>query len=444
MTDLLSGGRCHIVVALLALVCVGVAAAQPSRVLILEHIDVQPDEPDTRALVLRYVPVVPGDVVDGAILSEVREDLEGSGYFRDVFLYTSRGHEPGAIILHVEVELDRKLRFLTGFGHEPLDGWYLNLIGASVRNRPRAGSEWRLAARDGYFTDGWFLEGRLGESKHGRATRLFEFHAQIRTWFAYDRREEWRQAVRHFTLRAGREAWLSPHSVLVTWVGYRGVDPDEELKAWYEEEDQERPVGDLIDASNDQHEYLDFWLEGARTELDSVRPWREGTWTGGRLHLSQEFSGHWYYTLEADTRRMIPLGDHAALAGRIRVGHSRAQTPYYDRFQFGGVNTIRGYDVNFLGGPLGAANLVQANLEYRLPLMGCESPTPRLTWIMFVDTGQAWARGGASAGWVVGAGAGFRLRLPWVKLTGLEVGYPLVDVGDVSPFVVNWALGWSY
>jgi len=449
MTDLLSGGRrfgaCRgVLPLLLGLVLVGVAVAQPSRVLILEHIDVLPADQDTRNLVLRYVPIAAGDVVDGAILGEVRNDLEGSGWFREVILYTSRGQEPGGIVLHVEVVLDRKLRFLTGFGHEPLDGWYLSLIGVSLRNRPRAGAEWRLASRDGYFTDGWFLEGRMCAGRDGRNGRLFELSAQRRTWFAYEGREEWRQEVRHFALRLGREFGFTPRGMLVVWLAYRGVDPDEELHAYFDEEEWERPTTDLVDAVIEARNFADVWLEGRWDGRDQVRPWRQGSWLGGRLHLAQELPGHWYYSLEADGRHTVALGAVGALAGRVRLGHVSPRAPYYDRFQFGGASTIRGYDMNFLGGALGAANLVQANLEYRLALMGGATPTPRLSGVLFLDTGQSWERGGATRGWAVGVGGGFRLRLPWVKLVGVEVGYPLVVEGDMSPFVVNMALGWSY
>ncbi len=67
-----------------------------------------------------------------------------------------------------------------------------------------------------------------------------------------------------------------------------------------------------------------------------------------------------------------------------------------------------------------------------------------MTGVLFLDTGQSWDTDGRSLGWVASAGLGFRLRLPWVQLVGVEVGFPLVDLDDISPFVVNMALGWSY
>ncbi|MBD3220594.1 BamA/TamA family outer membrane protein [bacterium] len=438
------GRHALLAVAWLAVSLVGVAGADSGRVLVLEDIVVAPDDPDVVALARRHVSVMPGDPVDTAVLAEVRADLEGSGYFREVDLYTARGHEPGRVILHVEVALDRKLRFLTGFGYEPLDGWYLNLIGARLLNRPRPGAEWRLAVRDGYFIDGLYLEGRLNTGRRGQDAWLVDLHARSEIWFAYEGREGWRQMIQTASVRLGRRVATGGRSHWTGWLGYRGVDPGATLETHFENDEQERPASDLIDADLATRDYLDVWLEGEWDGRDPVRPWRRGAWLGTRLRLGTDLDRRVFPTFEVDARRTVPVGDAAALAGRLRAGYAGPDTPYHDRFRFGGVYSVRGYDFSHLSGPLGASQFLQANLEYRAALLDREAPTPKVTGLVFVDTGQSWDRHGRSLGWVAGAGVGFRLRLPWVRLVGVEVGYPLVDTGDLSPFVVNVALGWSY
>jgi hypothetical protein len=419
-------------------------AAPPSRTLILEDVMVAPDDPQIVELVRRYVAVLPGDPIDNTVIGAVRTDLEGSGYFRSVDLYTSRGMQPGGVVLHVEVALDRKLRFLTGFGYEPLDSWYLTLLGAKLLNRPRPGAEWRLTLRDGYFVDGFYLSGRLNTGPRGEHAWLLDLHAEKDVWFAYDDREGWRQDVRSAALRLGRRIATGPRSHWTGWLGFRGVELGETIATEFDNDRDERPASDLIDASFADQDFVDLWLEGEFDARDAVRPWREGSWLGTRLRLSYDWNGRVYPTLEVDLRRTLPLGDVRSLAGRLRAAYAGPDTPYHDRFKFGGVFSVRGYDVAFLSGPLGASQLVQANLEYRTALLGSDAPTPRVTGVVFVDTGQSWDEDGRSLGWVAGAGVGFRLRLPWVQLVGVEVGYPLVDVGDIAPFVVNMALGWSY
>lgn len=439
-------GHRAVLACLSCLLLIGIATAQPSRELRLERLDITPADAATTSLVTRRIPVGPGDVVDGVLLASIREDLERSGFFSSVMLYTSRGEQPGGIVLHVDVALDRKVRFLTGFGYQPLDGWYLNMLGARVMNQPRPGSELRLALRSGFLVGGIYLSGRFAAGEHPDDAMLLDLHAQSKDWVVYDGRESWIQGVDSSTLRLGRQLPVGHDVQLTAWLGVRTVDPDDDLRAEYyeEDEDRNRPVSDLFDVGLDRAQYVHARLDLSRDRRDPVRPWLEGAWLGSRLDLGQQFDGRHFATLEFDGRRSVPVGPHRSLAGRLRAAHATDRTPYHDRFQFGGLSTVRGYDVAFLSGPYGASNLVLANLEYRHALIDPTAPTPRFTGVLFIDTGQAWGDGGATAGWVASAGLGFRLRLPWIHLVGVEVGYPLVDVGDMSPYGVNLAMGWSY
>jgi hypothetical protein len=441
-------GRRVVLASLSWLLLIGIAAAQPSRELRLERLDITPADAATVSLVTRRIPVGPGDPVDGVLLASIRQDLERSGYFSAVTLYTSRGERPGGIVLHVDVVLDHKVRFLTGFGYQPLDGWYLNMLGARVMNQPRPGSELRLALRSGFLVGGIYLSGRFAAGEHPDDAMLLDLHAQSKDWVVYDRRESWIQGVDSSTLRLGRQLPVGGGITLTAWLGVRTVDPDDTLRAEFTEDrdgdERERPVGDLLDVGLDRAQYVHARLDLSRDRRDPVRPWLDGAWLGTRLDIGQQFDGPHFATLELDGRRSVPVGPQRSLALRLRAAHATDRTPYHDRFQFGGLSTVRGYDVAFLSGPLGASNLVLANLEYRHALIDPAAPTPRLTGVLFIDTGQAWDDGGATAGWVASAGLGFRLRLPWVHLVGVEVGYPLVDVGDMSPYGVNLAMGWSY
>ncbi len=188
-----------LVLGVLLLALVGpVLAAQPGpldRTLRLEALSIVPDDPGTQALVRRHLSLVPGSPVDVATLNLARQALEETGYFREVFLYTARGTSPGQVILYVEVTVDRRLRFLTGYGYEPLDGWYLNLLGARLLNRPRPGSELRLAWRDGFHIQGLYLEGRLPTGELAGDFWRGELFFRTKAWFVYEQREAWRQNI---------------------------------------------------------------------------------------------------------------------------------------------------------------------------------------------------------------------------------------------------------
>ena len=418
--------------------------APTDRTLRLESISILPDDPGTVALVSRHLSLAAGAPVDVASLSLARQTLEETGYFHEVDLYTARGAAPGMVVLHIEVELDRRLHFLTGYGYEPLDGWYLNLLGARLLNWQRPGSELRLAWRLGFIIDGLYLEGSMPTGDRAGDAWRFELYWETKSWFVYDQREAWRQNIYQNVLRVGRQSPIGDEGLVTGWIGLSHVDPVDELEAYFDEEDQQRPADELIPATFESSSYLDLWLGAHWQNRDQVRPWWRGTWTGARLRASHETGGSAFFTMELDGRHNWPLGDTASLAGRLRGAHTTDNTPYHQRFQFGGVYSVRGYDFAYLSGPLGASSLVQANLEYRVALLDRQAALPRVTALMFLDTGQSWDVDGGTLGWVAGAGYGIRVRLPWVQSLGLDVGYPLVNLGDISPFVINLALGWSY
>ena len=447
--SIITGGRrLPLILALLLVGLVDPALADqqapPDRTLHLESISILPDDPGTVALVRRYLSLANGAPVDVASLSLARQTLEESGYFGKVDLYTARGARPGTVILHVEVELDRRLHFLTGYGYEPLDGWYLNLLGARLLNRPRSGSELRLAWRYGFIINGLYLEGRMPTADRAGNAWRFEFNGETKSWFAYQGREAWRQDIQQSALRVGRQSPIGRGGLVTGWIGISHADPADDLTAFFDDENQQRPADELIPATFEENDYFDLWVEGHWQNRDQVRPWWRGTWTGARLRASHESGGSSFFTMELDGRHNWPLGDTSSLAGRLRGAHATDNTPYHQRFQFGGVYSVRGYDFAYLSGALGASSLVQANLEYRVALLDRESALPRVTALVFLDTGQAWDNDGGSFGWVAGAGYGIRVRLPWVQSLGLDVGYPLTNLGDISPFVINLALGWSY
>lgn len=435
--------------ALMLLVTLLVAAggslgAPASRLLQLEAVVVEPDDRATEVLVRRLLTIRPGDPIDSITLGLVRQDLEGSGYFRDVVLFTSRGGEPGHVVLHVDVQLDRTLHFLTGLGYEPLDGWYLNLIGTQMRNWLRPGSELRFAFRNGYNVDGVYLEGHLPAGSHATDAWLFDLHAGTSYWFAYDDRESWKQGIDTGVFRLGRRLCLRPDVFVTGWLGSLRVEPCAELTVQSDGKEQTRDAADLIDADLELHRYTVGSVEVHWDQRGVWRSWQDGSWAGGRLRIGVDRDGGEFTTFEIEGRHNIAIGPDMAVAGRLRGAHASDSTPYHQRFQFGGVYSVRGYDRAVLSGPLGANNLLQANLEIRAALLDRTAATPKVTGVLFVDTGQAWDVGGASDGWMASAGYGFRLRLPWIHLVGIEVGYPLVSLDDMSPFVVNMALGWSY
>jgi len=437
--------------AVCALVTVAVAVTPAARgaqglpPLVLEAIAVQPDEPLVRELVTDLLRVEPGVAVDAASLVQARENLQDSGYFSEVVVYTAPGTRPGRVVLHADVVLDRKPRFVTGLGYEPLDGWYLNLLGVRVRNQPRPGSELRLVWRDGFNTQGLLLAGELPRAGRPGHAWLAEAELYQQTWYVYEGRDHWQQHVGRFQLRAGYRWPLSPALMATVRGGVSGYDPDDTITQWDTEDDEERPASDLIGADLGRGSLVDLWCELAWDRRDPVRPWQRGAWAGTRLRASTDLEGGAsFWTGELDARRSFAAGPHRALALRARVAHASGDTPYHLRFPMGGVTTVRGYVINQLSSPYGASSLWHTNIELRVALADREAPLPKLTAVVFLDAGQAWDDGGSDYGFALAAGYGIRFRLPWVQLVGLDIGYPLREIGEDAPFAAHISLGWLY
>jgi hypothetical protein len=77
--------------------------------------------------------------------------------------------------------------------------------------------------------------------------------------------------------------------------------------------------------------------------------------------------------------------------------YASTDTPYFLRPIAGGVGSVRGFPDAGLSGPLGAQALCQASAEWRHPLIGSKSRSPRVVGTVFADAGDHWDAGGQRA-----------------------------------------------
>lgn len=441
-------GRRDVIILLTVCVLLGAAAfpasAQPAggspqadRTLRIEAVEILPAEGRAHDVVAAKVRVRPGDAVDDAMLVDLRQRLEDSRDFARVDVFTRPGSRPGLVVLHVEAELDRRVHLLTGFGYEPLDSWYLTLIGAEWRHQPTPGSNVSLALRDGVYVGGLYFAASLADWR-------LEASTSSQTWFVYEGMDAWTQDITHGLVRAGRRFALGDAIAATAWLGWQWDNPETELTSWETDDEEHRLAAELIPASLAERNHGSLWWEAAWDRRDARQPWRAGAWAGLRARASHLDGGGGFWSAELDARRALPLGDHSALAGHARVAHASDDTPYYHRFPLGGVITNRGYESGRLSEATGACDLWQANLEWRTALVDRDASLPKVTGLLFLDTCQGWDAHGQNLGFGAGIGYGLRVRLPWVQTIGLDVGYPLESPPGAAPFVVHAALGWLH
>jgi outer membrane protein insertion porin family len=150
--------------------------------------------------------------------------------------------------------------------------------------------------------------------------------------------------------------------------------------------------------------------------------------------------------MELDARRHVGLGGWRSVSARVNAGITSRGAPYFDRFYIGGIHSIRGFRELSLSPASGHDGFWTASAELRVPLSGSGRDVPRLTGLLFVDAGQGWLRDVPLDTSTIEAafGYGFRLRLPWVGILGLDVGIPVSDGTTGEIYRVHGSLGFSF
>jgi len=140
------------------------------------------------------------------------------------------------------------------------------------------------------------------------------------------------------------------------------------------------------------------------TRLSIIYP-VQGMYAQGNIEAAGLFGGASFTRLTGEARRYWSLGGGKdtrpprVLAARLQAGASSGTPPFLDQFFLGGLDTLRGYEIDrFVGN-----NMVLFTSELRVPV------SDSIHGIVFVDAGDAW--GGPFAD--VLADSDFNLRLAY-------------------------------
>lgn len=430
----------------------GGALSQP-RLLTLESIVIQGNSRTSDSLVLENFPIEVGAAIEAVDLLDAVAALRASELFASVDFLTAPGSERGRVRLELDVT-EKGLEFRFGTGYRDLDGWYLIPAQLRADNRFGHGEQIRLQARIGYHVSGVELVVR----QQARPSRRTDWGLSL-AGEALDRPYfldgiEYRQAVSRGSLGAYAgyrlasswriEAGASIQSIEVDPVPIareddpvRGVSRGDALP--YDELPAD-VAADLDDAERTiVHGVLEY---DTRSDREVASTPSAGMWGRVRSELFLR-RGADFGSVTADLRAYrAVLGGVAVF--RARGGGIAPPAAFYDRFHLGGLYTIRGVPSQSLSRPGGDTRFWSSSLEFRAPLVG-RRDDPRLGGVLFVDAGDAWIGRDATFDDVtVTAGWGFRIRVPWIRSVGMDVGFPLTDSPVGESFHANAALGWNF
>ncbi|MGO8762773.1 MAG: autotransporter assembly complex protein TamA [Desulfobaccales bacterium] len=221
------------------------------------------------------------------------------------------------------------------------------------------------------------------------------------------------------------------------------------------------PVETLIRLEGTQPEKLyraSYALLGLRQDTSDshIEPRR-----GGILDLANEFaptflgSGIQFLQSVLDLRRYQAIGDSKFVAaGRVRFGviqpiQSTTQIPISRLFFSGGANSVRGYQLDYLGprnasnDPVGGEAVLEFSLEGRFPLPIYE----KIGGVVFLDAGNVFPKiHNLDLGQLkYSPGVGLRYLSP-IGAIGVDIAFPTnrINYQLDSPYQLHFSVGYGF
>lgn len=171
-------------------------------------------------------------------------------------------------------------------------------------------------------------------------------------------------------------------------------------------------------------------LSMTNDERDNVFTTHDGSYLSGSAQIAG-FGGDFdFRKYIVDGRLFVPHMEKNTLALHARAGIADGDTPVFEEFRVGGVNTVRGVPEDFLIG----TKMLMLNGEYRFPL----DKKKTFTGVIFTD----WAMVGNdfnSTDDAYTAGLGIRFRVPALGLGSirLDLGWDLREGGTRLHFGIG-------
>jgi len=426
-------------------------AASPARTLVLERIELEGNTRTGLATVLDRIDLRPGEPLRIDRLETAAEDLRRTRLFREVAIHTRPGSAPGRVVAVFRVRENRP-HLRLGAGYEDLSGWYLIPLEFNLDNLTGRGEALSLATRFGYRVSGLVLNLRSSSAAAKRSFWMARLRAEEQSRIYFDDGIEINHPVSRGGLDLGFGIPLGRRVLLETTLSFEGVEPDSSATVYRDREILGRSRGAAVpfaelpasiraDLGRRNQTRLALALQGEARRGTGL----EARGLRGRIHLEGVLSDEANFVrATVDGRAYLPLGDGLQAAAHLRGGVVSVEAPFYERSYLGGLYTVRGYPSQSLSPPGGDRGMAAASVELRTAWIG-PAADPRVTGLLFLDAG--WAGGDGAVDLkdtAVGIGYGIRVRVPWVRRIGLDVGVPLSSSPVDESFHLNFGLGWTY
>jgi len=357
----------------------------------------------TRENVVRELLTVrPGDVYNVNAIQQSLTSLQRLQIFDEISVTPSPGTEPGTVALTFNLSERRTGYVQLGGTYNEVGGLSGYLIFGDVNFRgtaQRLNIQLQTGAADIYQLD--YLNPMFGNPRTSLGASIFSRDTIRQVVLADETDVDYLARRTGGTLTVGRQ--ISPTTQLSSTLRLT------EVRALPLDNPNVPPI--ILGSSS----VRSLAVAATRdTRLSIIYP-VQGMYAQGNIEAAGLFGGASFTRLTGEARRYWSLGGGKdtrpprVLAARLQAGASSGTPPFLDQFFLGGLDTLRGYEIDrFVGN-----NMVLFTSELRVPV------SDSIHGIVFVDAGDAW--GGPFAD--VLADSDFNLRLAYGS--GVNILSPL-------------------
>lgn len=413
------------------------------RKIAIEHIIIKGNTITRDKVIRRELKVVENAPYSKSGLEKSRKNLMQLGYFADVNFSTPRGSRDDLVDLVVEVEEKPTGTFSIGAGFSSLESF---IFTASVQK------------------DNFFGRGIYGSVGANLSKLRQEFNLSVTDRYFLDTRWIVSGSIHRYDSALNRDFDQKSFGGSVSFG--REVFPNFDMSVGYSIAD--------VSVTNFSSQVPAFFQQNSSGLTSSVTSaigydTRDNrlTTTKGMFHqVSGSYAGNGlggdnnFWKLQTDSRYFLKPVGKTVLKARGMFAYVNSlrsdPVPLFERYFLGGINTLRGYDLNSIGPQLriprsasggdrlftyGGNRMMLFNLEYEVPIYDAAG----LRFVVFADSGQAFAESEDLDLTKLRSNYGAGLR--WISPFGplrFEWGFPIQRRSDESKTVFNFTIGQSF
>jgi outer membrane protein insertion porin family len=395
---------------------------------IIENITIEGNKKTRTGVFFENLPFAIGDTLTETEIHAGIRQLEKRQFFHSVNLQPRPGSEPGKLNLTIQIKEKYwpALRFTGGFSE--MSGWYLTPVSLNMDNLLGFGnlSNLNLTIGDRVTSLGYnYVNPNLFQSEmdfyfdlsirsqqflnYIQDVALIHEVTQIASFLGLKSRDG---LFRNFLF--GCNFYRTVPDSFFTYVETKQkyFDLPEKIRHYTTGEHTTTALSITYDLDKRDQSYypqkgywLGMWFMQASTGL------------GSKINFTRFI---------LDARKYISVNKFV-LAGRIKLGTISKEAPFYEKFYLGGPNSLRGYADRSLSPVGGGEKLVQGGLEFRFPMTTRHFPEHFLTGALFIDGGANLLTNEKinQDNFYGSYGFGFRLKLPFIRLSRIDVAYPM-------------------